>query len=190
MSTERRRHNNVAYAWFKDGAFIGWFYGLGAQVCDAPKLYADTDRQEAIITSNFRSKLRKFREGITLEEAGKDKGVAGIGEIMQMSGMNKLADGKEFELRKVETPFYDGPNPDYDKEEAQRIRDIRWEALVAEGINDIPAGLERTRRVNEFDKAYEGPTYDVPNWIYGYEGVEEWAETEPTEFIGTITEEE
>ena len=180
---------SVCYAYYGDGKFLGWYAdSFGSVRPTSPKVYGDSDEQKAIITKNFRYKLSKLDKKSDWDLHNP------VGSALLNTGLDKdselLSKYSEVELRVVECPHYDGPNPDFDKTEAKRIRAIRWDAFVKAGIDDIPAGRERSKRVKEFDESYDGPTYDVPNWIYvDYSKVKEWASKEPTTFLDVVKNE-
>jgi len=181
-----KRDKCVGFAYFGDGAFLGWYAdSFGSIREDEPKVYGYTDSQVEVITRNFRNKLNKLKEE---SELNKLDGRLGIIDVGMNEDKTILSQYKTVQLRLVECPEYDGPNPDFDKEAYDVLKDAHREKLREEGILDIPAGRERRNAIDEFEKTTPAPDRDT--WIYcDYSKVKEWASKEPTEFIGVIDKE-
>lgn len=180
----------VAFAYFADGEFLGWYADSFGSVRESPKLYSDSDSQLKVIEDNFLSKLNKVNKSSFDEEKGKVKGLAAIGLAIYDS--EKLLRGKNVELRIVESPEYDGRNPDfsraveresrnaYDKLYHSWCKELGLDAGVEEGDRCGVALLDNYKR---FVKTY--PQAKGKNWVYAdYKKVSEWAKDEPTEFLG------
>lgn len=151
----------VCCAYFGDGKFLGWYAdSCGSIRSKGPKIYGYSPEQMATITENFRYKVNKLDKKSDLGSI-----VPGL-TLLDRSWDNDskiLSQYQTVELRVVECPEYDGPNPDFDK-----VRHENWTA---------------------YDRK---PFYEPcnPNWIYAdYTKVNEWAEQEPTEFLEVITKE-
>ena len=152
---------SVCYAYFGDGKFLGWY----ADTCGSirsigPKIYNHSPEQMKIIATNFRYKLKKLGEKSNIGSI-----IHGL-EILDNSlnaDSKILAQYQTVELRVVECPIYDGPNPNFDEK-----RHENWIAY------------DRT--------PFHEPCN--PSWIYAdYTKVNEWAANEPTEFLEVITAE-
>jgi hypothetical protein len=174
----------VCFAYFGDGKFLGWYAdSFGSVRENSPKVYGYTERQVGVITSNFRSKIAKLADKSDLAKLDGRLGLIDAGMELDKA---ELSQYENVELKIVVCPEYDGPNPDFDKEAYKKLTNERWKLLVAEGIDDLPAGSERNARVAEFETRHPSPKCD--NWTYcDYSKVSEWAKNEPTEFFGTIT---
>ena len=176
----------MCFAYFGDGKFLGWYADTSGSIRkNEPKVYGDSPEQRAIIEKNFKSKMARLNEKSTL---GAIPGYAGLTIIDESLNDDKheLLKYKDVELRIVECPIYDGPNPDFDKVAYAKLVEEQHKQMVAEGIFIIPApSIERSRAVMEFHKRV--PTPECNNWIHAdYKKVKEWASAEPTEFIATV----
>ena len=122
-----------------------------------------------------------------IDAKGTVTGIAAFG-LLAFSGEDELR-GKDVELRVVECPEYDGPNPDFDEEDYKK-RSNEHTALVLEhlkslGVTGDGPSPERTRAVIEFTKLNPSPKCN--NWTYcDYNKVIEWAKNVPTKFIDVI----
>lgn len=188
------KRNCVAFAYFADGKFIGWYADSFGSIRNCPKIYDNTDRQKGIITSNFTAKVRKakgLQEDDFLSNAAKTIGkYNAVGAALMTETKSELSGYTDIELRIVECPIYDGPNPDFDKEANMKAYEAHLALFNASGIPEkYPTpGIDRYKAVQEFNKEHPYPKSN--NWIYAdYEEVKKWAANEPTEFIGTIKSE-
>jgi len=178
---------SVCFAYFADGKFIGWYGGTFGPVSDSPKVYSSLESMRATITKNLSHKLKKINETSFDEAKGTATGLAAFG-LLEFSGEDELR-GKDVELRVVECPEYDGPNPDFDEEEFDKLSKAHTvlvlEHLKSLGISTDGHSPERTKAVIDFTKLNPSPKSN--NWIYcDYNKVIEWAKNEPTEFIDVI----
>jgi hypothetical protein len=103
--------NSVAFAYFSNDEFLGWYGGTFGGCSTTPKLYNDSEHQCDVIRKNFQNKLKSVNESSLNEELPK------AGNLLQTIGLLKFSSedelrGKDVELRTVETPFYDGKGPD------------------------------------------------------------------------------
>ncbi len=185
---ETKTPQSVCFAYFGDGKFIGWYADtFGSISLNSPKVYSNFDSIRATITQSFRNKLAKVAEG----KINTSNIPHTIGAAIVNAGLNKdaeiLANFKTVELRAVACPFYDVPNPDFDREAYEDLIDERKIRMNEAGIFDIPApSKQRTDAVDAFNRLNPRPKCD--NWIYAdYALVKEWAKTEPTQFLALIT---
>ena len=148
-------NKSYGFAYYADGKWLGWYGGTFGTVSKTPKLYNDLDRVRPVLEKNLAHKLTKIKES-TFEEARQTvKGLAAL-SLAYYDG-EELLRGKEVELRAVECPHYDGPNPDFDRQ--------KWEDDYRNG------------------RTAEKPN----NWVYAdYAKVTEWAAQEPQEFVATL----
>lgn len=176
-------NKSICFAYYADGKWIGWYGGTFGGVSQSPKVYSDLERMRPIIQKNLTNKLRKINEASFAEQKEKVSGLAALSLLVFDS--EELLRGKDVELRVVECPEYDGPNPNFDAEAydvAMAEDKVRFEASEA---NKIPFGVERLNAVKKYRE--EHPYPECNNWIYAdYAKVKEWAKNEPTEFIETI----
>lgn len=177
---------SICYAYFIDGKFVGWYAdSFGSVRPQSPKLYSDMEKQNPVILSSLRHKLNKINTS-SFDQA-KEK-VTNVFQAIGLAGYDseELLRGREVILKIVESPIYDGPNPDFDEEAYIALNEERRKEMKAEGIFDIPApSKERVAAIEEFDTRHARPKAD--NWIYAdYSKVKEWAATEPTVFLGEI----
>ena len=178
---------SVCFAYFADGKFIGWYGGTFGPVSDSPKVYSSLESMRPTITKNLSNKLKTINETSFDEAKGTVTGIAAFG-LLAFSCEDELR-GKDVELRVVECPEYDGPNPDFDEEDYKK-RSNEHTALVLEhlkslGITGDGPSPERTRAVIEFTKLNPSPKCN--NWTYcDYNKVIEWAKNVPTKFIDVI----
>lgn len=181
---------NICFAYFADNKFIGWYSdSFGTITENSPKIYTNTDSQIDTITANFKYKLSKLKEESNL---AKNPILQELSPLDNSLNKDKkfLSQYKEVELRVVDCPFYDGVNPDFDKEayvkKVNEQTDLLKAFLLENGIewNDGPS-LKRINLVEEFHKTH--PRIKSNNWIYAdYKEVNEWAKTEPTQFLKII----
>jgi hypothetical protein len=157
------REKCICFAYFGDGKFLGWYAdSFGSIRKDSPKIYGDSKEQIETIIKNFNYKLSKIKEQSKID-LHNSLGSALLNNSLN-SDSNELFKYKEIELRIVECPIYDGPNPDFDREAHKK-----W--------------LYESDRQN-------GDKYHIPSWIYAnYTKVKEWALNEPTEFLSIIKSE-
>lgn len=184
-------NKSVAFAYFSNDKFLGWYSGtFGGCSKTSPKLYNDTESQKQVITTNFQRKLKDINETSFDEEKEKTVGLEAIW-LFRFDSEDELR-GKDVELRIVETPFYDGPNPDFDKKVWKRYRKLHDKVFKRElKEQNLPSGpsKERLKFVKEFDERYPFLNARANNWISikDYSEVKEWASNEPTEFKETLT---
>lgn len=201
--TEKR--SCICFAYFVDNQFVGWYADtFGSVRRNSPKVYPNTEKQIAVITKNFQHKIKTVNEKTSkdvLAEVGsnllsaKSERETTNARILATVGLMKhdsedILAGKQVELRIVECPIYDGPNPDFNKEEytakSEEYR-VRLVAYLKENGVDWEDGPSQRRfiLVNKFQEENKRP--ECNNWIYAnYEEVKEWANNEPAVFIGKI----
>lgn len=182
-----KKRQTVCFAYYGDGKFIGWYADSFGSIRDnSPKLYGYSESQVNIIATNLKYKLSKLKQ--ESDFAKSDSRLKILDNSLDEDKRN-LSQYKVVELRIVECPIYDGPNPDFDAEAYQLLVDARHEAMTKAGIFDIPApSIARIEAIKEFDKTYNMPERN--SWIYAdYKAVQEWALTEPKEFLGTLVNE-
>lgn len=179
----------IAFAYYANNEFIGWYGGTFGPVASVPKLYNASEHQIDVVTRNFRNKIKKINEKTLDDYLEEHKNLpTAIGGLV-FTSEDELR-GKDVELRIVKCPIYDGPNPDFDEEEYERLSKEHKELMREEGIFDIPApSHRRSEAVSAFYKKVPPPVRN--NWIHAdYAKVREWASEEPKEFIGIIKSQE
>lgn len=175
---------SICFAYYADGKWIGWYGGTAGSVSSTPKVYSSLESMRPVITKNLTSKLKRIAESSFEEEKDRVTGLAALG-LLIFDGEEQLR-GKEIELKVVECPEYDGPNPDFDKV----AHDIAWKKAhkeFEEAAKELPEGpsLERLTFVKRWREEHPEPKSN--DWIYAdYQKVREWAKEEPTVFIETI----
>lgn len=180
----KQREKSICFAYFGDGKFLGWYAdSFGSIRPQSPKIYRYSSEQLETIGHNFTNKISELNEKSTI--AKNDSGLSLID-----NGLNEdkdiLLQYKNIELRIVECPEYDGPNPDFNEDAWEKLMAERDKQMKEAGIFDIPGpSLERFEAVEKFNE--ENPKPKCNNWIYAdYKKIKEWASKEPTEFIGEI----
>jgi len=177
---------NICFAYYADNQFIGWYGGTFGPVSNIPKVYTDSESQIDTITKNFNYKLKKINDSTLEEYLSKADNVNLAIQGLTFSSQDLLK-GKKVELRIVECPFYDGPNPDFKVEEYKALSQKRRELMGQLNIWDKEISHERTELIRKFDEEHPELRYSIPHWISAdYEKVKEWASKEPTEFINII----
>jgi hypothetical protein len=177
--------NPICLAYFADGKFLGWYGDSFGSISKFPKLYSDFDKIKDIVSKSLSQKIKKIKESSFDEEKN------GVTNIVSALGLaifshEEILRGKEVELRVVQCPIYDGPNPDYDAEKYEKELSDYKQKMKDAGIFDIPApSLERLNAIRVFEAKNPRPRRN--NWIYAdISKMEEWAANEPTEFIEII----
>lgn len=191
-------NKRVCLAYYADGKWIGWYADSFGSCRKFPKIYGYTEPQMDIVRKNLRYKIKeinaesykqnheKFMEKQKNNELGPKESIHQVMKLALHDSENILA-GKNVELKVVECPIYDGPNPDFSREAYTKDR-LEYEALMKDaGIFDTPApSKERTDAIREFETKHPRPIPD--SWIYGdRDKIQEWANIEPSEFLETIT---
>lgn len=188
---------SICFAYYADGKWIGWYADSSGSVRDWPKVYGFTEPQMDIVKENFRHKIKeiniesykqnheKFMEKQKNNELGPGEAIHQVAKLA-LHDSEKLLTGKDVELRIVECPIYDGPNPDFDKEAYTKDMLEYVNKMKEEGIFNIPApSAARRAAIEEFGS--RNPRPKCNNWIYAkFEEIKEWAKTEPVHFIGVI----
>jgi len=149
----------ICFAYFGDGKFIGWYSdSFGTITKQYPKIYSHSEEQVKVVRNNFEYKLSKFQEDPNFRKF--NPGLAVLDSSL-VGDAKELSQYSAIELRIVECPIYDGPNPNFDKE-----RHKNWRA---------------------YDRK---PMFEPENrdWIYAdSELVKTWALQEPTEFMDVVS---
>lgn len=160
-------HKTICFAYFGDGAFIGWYSdSFGTLTSNQPKLYSYSKNQIAVVKGNFIYILSKIKKHDDLSENKESSNV--IDDILSVNRKD-LSKYKDVELRIVECPYYDGVNPDFDEE--------KYNEWVTE-----------CKAENNGKVIYSKCPKELDSWIYAdYSKVKEWANTEPTNFIEVVT---
>ena len=188
---KNKREKTICFAYFGDNEFLGWYADTFGSIRSSPKLYGDSKEQTDIISKGFRYKLEKARKAEKLRAEEIIEEANPFAGAILSSGLRGdeaiLIKYKDIELRIVECPYYDGPNPSYDSEAFKKAYDEHRKKMKEAGIFDIPApSKERIDAIEEFEKTNPRPESD--SWTYAdYSKVERWAKNEPTNFIGKIT---
>lgn len=180
------KKKTICFAYFGDGKFIGWYSDtFGTVTKNSPKLYGYSSERLETIKNNLNYSLSKLK---AKSELAQKTGLAGLAILDAGINSNRedLSQYTNVELRVVECPHYDGPNPDFDKVAYNKLVDERKEKMAKEGIYDIVAPSKaRTDAIDEFNTRNPWPKCD--NWIYAdYSLVKKWALNEPTEFLGVL----
>ena len=172
-------NKNLCFAYYGDGLFLGWYADTFGSIRKYPKVYTNSQRQRNIIEENFTSKMKRIAD--TTNEVEKIfSSVNPIAGALIGDGLSrdeeKLIDYKKIELRMVECPFYDGPNPDYD----EKVGDEWRERYVNEAPED---------QIERYEWAKENKPPEASTWTYATNdpGFDTWAAEEPTDFIGTLS---
>lgn len=168
----------VCFAYFVDGRFAGWYSDtFGSVTLQSPKVYGYSEKQVEVIFNNFTRKMNKIKETSFAEQSEKVKGLQAL-SLLIFEG-EEVFKGKNVELRMVECPIYEGPNPDFNEEEYNLLVKEREDKMRADGVFDIPApSVERSAAVARY------PRIQSNRWIYAdYDKVKEWASQEPMEFL-------
>lgn len=180
------KKKTICFAYFGDGKFIGWYSDtFGTVTKNSPKLYGYSSERLETIKNNLNYSLSKLKSKSELAQKT-GLGILSILDAGINSNREDLSQYKNIELRVVECPYYDGPNPEFDKTVYTKMLDERKKQMTEEGIFDIVAPSKaRTDAIDEFNQ--RNPTPKCNNWIYAnYTLVKEWALNEPTEFLGVL----
>jgi hypothetical protein len=187
LKTNNMKRNSICFAYFGDGKFLGWYADTSGSIRPAsPKVYIDTPEQRKIIETNFRNKLSKLNVKSDIAEKTGQPGLSLLDNSLNADKAN-LSQYSVVELRIVECPEYDGPNPDFDREAHEKLVDERRERLkvylATFGVDwESGPSARRFKLVDEFNE--KDPSPRANNWIYcDYKKVKEWASNEPTEFL-------
>lgn len=185
---------SVCFAYFGDNQFLGWYADTFGSVRTSPKVYGNSESQLQTITKNFRNKLTNVRtdsKNYMVEVVRRHNAVGGAILDIGLSGDAKLlSQYTNVELRVVECPYYDGPNPDFDKEawevESTHRRAVFNKELAEYGATET-SGKERGDFIRAFDERHPELNIRPETWVYcDYSKVKEWAKDEPTEFLSVI----
>ena len=146
----------VCFAYFIDGVFHGWYTdSFGTLGKKSPKIYTYSPEQVQVIQKNFNHKIKTI-ESSTYAEA-KEK-CSSLGDAFQLPlyQYEEFLRGAKVELRVVECPIYDGPNPDYDE--------VAFKESIAKG------------------EKYDKPWWIYADYTL----VNEWAKTAPIAFLEVL----
>jgi hypothetical protein len=165
METKTTKRQSVCFAYFADGKFLGWYADSFGSIRNSPKIYGNTENQKEIILKNFRHKLAELNKESTI---GKHDSRLSVIDRSLNADKTDLMQYNDIELRVVECPEYDGPNPNYDA--------VKYKAWLEK---------ERAEKLDKFKYANCPP--ELNNWLYAdYSKVKEWASKEPTQFLETM----
>ena len=181
----KTQYKTIAFAYFANDEFLGWYGGTFGSVASTPKLYGNSEHQLETIEKNFKYKLKRVNESSFKEEKNKTKNVFQAISLFGFDG-EELLRGKDVELRLVESPEYSGPNPDFDEVAWEKYRKARRKVFKKESSH-LSNGFskERNEFVKEFNKRHPELNKRPNNWVYpDYEKVNEWALKTPTKFLG------
>jgi hypothetical protein len=181
-----QKRKTVCFAYFGDGTFLGWYADtFGSIRKESPKLYGYTPEMVETIRGNFRRKLETGHKAAA-ELVGKYNPA---GEALMKPGLDEdmkiLSQYKDVELRAVECPIYDGPNPAFDREKYAKER-AAWDAKFEKSEAYLmEIGPQKRQAIEEYKKSNPEPAHDF--WVYAdYAEVQKWARNEPTEFLEVI----
>jgi hypothetical protein len=180
------KRKTICFAYFGDDKFLGWYAdSFGSIRKDSPKIYGDSKEQIAIITGNFRYKIEKMLKNNDIKLGDNDVASNLLNSSLNKDG-SKLSSYSNIELRIVECPIYDGPNPDFNKEEYKKLSD-EYQEKLEELTKHLFPGPSSERSAFVAGYKINNPSPRCNNWIYAdYNEVNKWALEEPTEFIGVI----
>ena len=181
----------VCLAYYVDDLFIGWYSDSFGSVGRYPKIYANTEAQISTIKTNFNHKMTRINETSFSKEIQKipNDGQAHL-EALRLLVFSyvdeKVLKGRKVELKMVACPYYDGPNPNFDREVWKKQMDDLHELAKEAGVYAEPAGTMKSMMLHKaFDLTHPEPKYE--GWIYADSAlVAPWALVEPTEFIKVI----
>jgi len=176
---------SICLAYFADNKFLGWYGDSFGSISKIPKLYSDFDKIKDIVSKSLSQKIKKIKESSFDQEKNSVTNiVSALG--LAIFSHEEILRGKEVELRVVQCPIYDGPNPDFDEEKYEKELSDYKQKMKDAGIFDIPApSLERLNAIRNFEA--ENPRPICNNWIYAdFSQIKEWAANEPTEFVEII----
>lgn len=182
---------SICFAYFGDGKFLGWYAdSFGSIRRNSPKVYSYSESQIEVIRKNFKYKLEKIKKDLPTT-GGLIARVNPLAGALINEGTKSdkeiLSQYKEIELKVIECPEYNGPNPDFDEEGYKTLLQVEKDLMVKEGIYDMSPGLERIKAIDDFHKKEGDVGKQCNNWIHAdYTKVKAWAENEPTEFLETI----
>ena len=179
----------VCFAYIVDDMFIGWYSDSFGTIGQYPKIYGDSDAQTSTIKTNFNFKMTKINETSFSKDLAKspENGLQNLKALRFLIFSNeKVLKGRKVELKMVECPYYDGPNPEFDRAAWKKQTDDRHELAREKGVYEFPAGTMKSMLLHAaFDKEYPEPKYN--SWIYADTAlVTPWALVEPTEFLKVI----
>jgi hypothetical protein len=176
---------SICFAYYVDGKFVGWYADSFGSCRNYPKLYSNTEKQIHVVYSNFMRKMAAINTSTFAVEKSKVDGLAAVGLAIYDS--EELLRGKKVELRVVECPEYDGPNPNFNRSLYEKACKEMLQKMKESGVLSIPGpSKERSEAVQEFYK--ENPYPKAEHWIYAdYNRVAAWAKNEPKDFIKILT---
>jgi hypothetical protein len=165
------KEKSVCFAYFGDNKFVGWYSDtFGTVTKNSPKVYQYSEKQVEIVAKNFRYNMSKLAEK---SELAVRTGQVGLSPLD--NGINSTRKGlgqyENVELRVVDCPYYEGENPNYDKEKAKRYKEEQELKLGKLWHKEVPFEEEGNK-----------------SWVYcDYAKVKDWALNEPTEFSQVLT---
>lgn len=116
MKIDKRKR--VCFAYYSGNKFLGWYSdSFGTVTKNSPKIYGYSKEQIAVIRKNLSSKLKdkSFSEVLS-----KINPIAGkLVENSKERDKNILSN-KDIYLRIIECPYYDGPNPEFNREDYKK----------------------------------------------------------------------
>lgn len=182
------KKNSVCFAYYVDDVFVGWYGDTFGSVTKSPKLYNNNSDTVNIITNTFRKKLNLINSTTFEEYKNETKNPFSI----LFFNDDELLRNKKVELKCVQSPFYDGINPDFDRElYNQKYKEYNDKFNLSE-VSTLPTNttdeiVKRMEAIKEWEKQNPRPS-DTDHWLYvDYNLVKDWALNEPTEFLFTIT---
>jgi hypothetical protein len=102
------------FAYYVNGEWVGWYGDTWGTVSKTPKLYSNLNAVLPTVEKNFKNKLNKVNSTSYREEKEKVFDFASALSLLVFRS-EELLRGKQVELRVVECPYYEGPDPTNDR---------------------------------------------------------------------------
>lgn len=178
--------NSFCAAYFGDGKFLGWYGDTFGTISTVPKLYSNRSTMIDIISTNF---TNKCKNGTQLKDLSFTNPGSNLITNSLKADFRELSQYKTIELKFVDCPYYDGPDPTFDYEkynkESEERKSLWKNREQEEGLLAGPS-IQREKALEKFNLEYPKPT--PPVWFYAdCEQVKSWAKIEPTEFFHITT---
>jgi hypothetical protein len=186
---------SICFAYFADGKFIGWYSDtFGSITSNTPKIYPYTEDMLKTIRINFSAKVAKAKGLAADDFQSKAASIIAsqnpLGGRLMTEHKSPLDGYADVELRIVECPEYDGPNPNFDEAKYKADIDEYYKKRdeLLKNLHDLKGGLSNSERLTAQTEYFNtNPSPKCDNWIYcDYAKVKEWASNEPTQFLEII----